>query len=215
MEKIKIEVNTTKINKIATTIAFSLSFLIPISFITFPLFMILCEKGEIKTDTILINPYYRAIGSNGEYSYISNNTFEYRARYETIFGSDITMYNRQSKLIHLDETYDMSLIYNKAFEEDLNFFIIPTIALWIIIVFFFNFKLVDKKNTPANIHKIENDNILTPHEEGKRKDLGQESEITKAQAIEKLKESKELLDLEIITQEDYDKVKEEMTKFIK
>lgn len=39
--------------------------------------------------------------------------------------------------------------------------------------------------------------------------------ITRAQAIEKLKESKELLDLEIITQEDYDKVKEEMTKFIK
>ncbi|MDM1325890.1 hypothetical protein [Myroides odoratimimus] len=38
---------------------------------------------------------------------------------------------------------------------------------------------------------------------------------TKEQAIAKLKESKDLLDLEVITQEEYDKIKEEMTKYIK
>lgn len=38
---------------------------------------------------------------------------------------------------------------------------------------------------------------------------------TKEQTLSKLKESKELLDLEVITQEEYDKIKEEMTKHIK
>lgn len=39
--------------------------------------------------------------------------------------------------------------------------------------------------------------------------------ISKSQAIEKLKESKDLLDLEIITQEEYDRIKAELTPIIK
>lgn len=38
--------------------------------------------------------------------------------------------------------------------------------------------------------------------------------MTKQQAIDKLKESKELLDLEVISQEEYDKIKAEMIKHI-
>ncbi|SEQ28439.1 hypothetical protein SAMN04488089_102241 [Myroides profundi] len=38
--------------------------------------------------------------------------------------------------------------------------------------------------------------------------------LTKEQAINKLKEKKELLDLQIITQEEYDRIKEEMVKYI-
>lgn len=37
---------------------------------------------------------------------------------------------------------------------------------------------------------------------------------TKEQAITKLKESKDLLDLEVITQEEYDKIKEDMKQYI-
>ena len=39
--------------------------------------------------------------------------------------------------------------------------------------------------------------------------------MTKEEAISKLKESKELLDLEIITQEEYDKMKQELPPIIK
>lgn len=39
--------------------------------------------------------------------------------------------------------------------------------------------------------------------------------LTRQQAIDKLKESKELLDLEVITQEEYNNIKEDLTKFIK
>ena len=42
-----------------------------------------------------------------------------------------------------------------------------------------------------------------------------ESTITRAQAIKTLKDKKDLLDLEIITQEEYDKVKNEMSQYIK
>ena len=41
------------------------------------------------------------------------------------------------------------------------------------------------------------------------------SMLTRAQAIEKLKESKDLLDLEMMTQEEYDKIKLELTPIIK
>lgn len=39
--------------------------------------------------------------------------------------------------------------------------------------------------------------------------------LTRQQAIDKLKESKELLDLEVITQEEYDAIREEVSKTIK
>lgn len=39
--------------------------------------------------------------------------------------------------------------------------------------------------------------------------------ITRMQALNTLKEQKELLDLDLITQEEYDKVRSEMTKYIK
>jgi len=39
--------------------------------------------------------------------------------------------------------------------------------------------------------------------------------MSRQQAIDKLKESKELLDLQVITQEEYDAIKEELTKYIK
>ncbi|MDM1408587.1 hypothetical protein [Myroides sp. DF42-4-2] len=39
--------------------------------------------------------------------------------------------------------------------------------------------------------------------------------LTRQQAIDKLKESKELLDLEVITQEEYNVIKQEMSKLIK
>jgi hypothetical protein len=43
---------------------------------------------------------------------------------------------------------------------------------------------------------------------------GKVFKITRDEAIQKLKEAKELLDLEIITQEEFDKIKEKYTPFI-
>ncbi|MDR2223779.1 MAG: hypothetical protein LBE34_13755 [Flavobacteriaceae bacterium] len=45
--------------------------------------------------------------------------------------------------------------------------------------------------------------------------INPKGKLTKEQAISKLKESKSLLDLEVITQEEYDKIKEELKKYIK
>ena len=50
----------------------------------------------------------------------------------------------------------------------------------------------------------------------KRKDIKQDKNksISKEEALNKLKEKKKLLDLEIITQEEYDKVKDKLKSII-